>query len=402
MSFFCYLLYSGNKTYIGATVDPNRRLRQHNGELVGGARRTSGAVWKRALYVGGFPDWTAALQFEWSWKRHGRGKPSVFGKLRGLLELLQSPRSTRTALPFALWPAPPRLFVEEPIGPMLEKIEGFGAFLPVRGAPASVLSSVLPSSILPHNLPTSSIMSSVSTVSSVSSSDLASLAHSVEAMQLQITELNGRLSTAIGLLTAATAAPAVGDTAPAEPKAKAKGGKAPKEPKEPKAPKVKAAKAAEPKEKKTCPEAAEGVVRFSSSAGKSPHRVFSPLFKCSFTIEGKEFATVEHYAQYIKFLATDSEYAETLLEKPPATLRMAGKTKSHPADPAYDIAEAYKVGYAAQLAQNEETKAALLATGEAPLEAEYPSDDVLGIGEDGEGENVLGKALMALRTALTA
>ena len=394
MSFFCYLLYSGNKTYIGATVDPNRRLRQHNGELVGGARRTSGAVWKRALYVGGFPDWTAALQFEWSWKRHGRGKPSVFGKLRGLLELLQSPRSTRTALPFALWPAPPRLFVEEPIGPMLEKIEGFGAFLPVRGAPASVLSSVLPSSILPHNLPTSSIMSSVST--SVSSSDIASLAHSVEAMQLQITELNGRLSTAIGLLTAATAAPAVGGAgvAPAEPKAKGKGRKAPKEPK------AKAAK--EPKEKKTCPEAADGVVRFSSSGGKSPHRVFSPLFKCSFTIEGKEFATVEHYAQYAKFLATDSEYAETLLEKPPATLRMAGKTKSHPADPAYDIAEAYKVGYAAQLAQNEETKAALLATGEAPLEAEYPSDDVLGIGEDGEGENVLGKALMALRTALTA
>jgi hypothetical protein len=211
-------------------------------------------------------------------------------------------------------------------------------------------------------------------------------------MQLQITELNGRLSTAIGLLTAATAAPP-------EPKGKGKGGKAPKEPK---APKVKAAKAAEPKEKKTCPAAAEGVVRFSSSAGKSPHRVFSPLFKCSFTIEGKEFATVEHYAQYIKFLATDAEYAETLLEKAPATLRMAGKTKSHPADPAYDIAEAYKVGYAAQLAQNEETKAALLATGEAALEAEYPSDDVLGIGEDGEGENVLGKALMALRTALTA
>jgi predicted NAD-dependent protein-ADP-ribosyltransferase YbiA (DUF1768 family) len=124
----------------------------------------------------------------------------------------------------------------------------------------------------------------------------------------------------------------------------------------------KAAKA--PKEKKTCPEAAEGVVRFSSSAGTSPHRIYSPLYKQSFTVDDKEFATVEHYAQYTKFLATDAESAETLLEKAPATLRMAGKTKSHPADPGYDIAEAYKVGYAAQLAQNEETKAALLATGE--------------------------------------
>ena len=66
MSFFVYLLESSNHaTYVGATVDLNRRLRQHNKEIKGGAHATSakvlkGETWIRACHVEGFPDWQAA------------------------------------------------------------------------------------------------------------------------------------------------------------------------------------------------------------------------------------------------------------------------------------------------------------------------------------------------------
>ena len=73
--FYVYLLVSSdNATYVGATVDLNRRLRQHNKEIKGGAHATGskvekGEVWIRACHVEGFPDWQAALQFEWRWKQ---------------------------------------------------------------------------------------------------------------------------------------------------------------------------------------------------------------------------------------------------------------------------------------------------------------------------------------------
>ena len=114
-TWHCYLLVSddGKRTYIGATVDPNRRLQQHNGEKAGGARATHGRCWRRHTLVSGFPDSTAALQFEWAWKfrsrKHGHG---LLARLRGLKDVLESPRSTSKARPFSEWPEPPRVVTE--------------------------------------------------------------------------------------------------------------------------------------------------------------------------------------------------------------------------------------------------------------------------------------------------
>jgi predicted GIY-YIG superfamily endonuclease len=47
--FGCYLLESKNpkskgRTYVGFTVNPRRRIRQHNGEIVNGAFKTKRCV----------------------------------------------------------------------------------------------------------------------------------------------------------------------------------------------------------------------------------------------------------------------------------------------------------------------------------------------------------------------
>ena len=83
MSWYVYLLATTlepTKTYVGATIDVNRRLKQHNGELSGGAVATSREPggWYRVCYVSGFESKREALRFEWWWKRRSaklNGKP---------------------------------------------------------------------------------------------------------------------------------------------------------------------------------------------------------------------------------------------------------------------------------------------------------------------------------------
>ncbi len=63
------------KTYVGATIDVDRRLKQHNtGTRAGGARATSQrpGEWYRVCYVEGFQTQKQALSFEWHWKHFSR------------------------------------------------------------------------------------------------------------------------------------------------------------------------------------------------------------------------------------------------------------------------------------------------------------------------------------------
>lgn len=116
MSAYCYMLYTDEgQTYIGATVDPDRRLRQHNKEITGGARATGirvaqGLTWKRACYIQGIPEWRSALQIEWRWKQLGRTqfkhiRNPIERRLYSLKKLLALEKPTEKGIPYESYPS---------------------------------------------------------------------------------------------------------------------------------------------------------------------------------------------------------------------------------------------------------------------------------------------------------
>ena len=139
--YYVYILESSDckATYVGATVDLNHRLRQHNKELVGGAHATSvkvaqGCTWNRICFIQGFPDWPAALQFEWRLKQLSRkllkgdtsksdtsksdtsnnknSKP-IERRIQALHQLLSLDKPTTKAIPYSSWPSPPEIVWEK-------------------------------------------------------------------------------------------------------------------------------------------------------------------------------------------------------------------------------------------------------------------------------------------------
>ncbi|KAL8542212.1 hypothetical protein ACS0TY_003176 [Phlomoides rotata] len=78
-SWTVYLILSTNppiKTYVGVTNNFSRRLKQHNGELTGGAKASrAGRPWICACLVQGFSNKSKAYEFESKWKSISRKLP---------------------------------------------------------------------------------------------------------------------------------------------------------------------------------------------------------------------------------------------------------------------------------------------------------------------------------------
>ena len=122
MSFYVYFIEStSGATYIGATVCLEKRIRQHNKELKGGATATSikvnqGESWDYVCYVENFPTWNEALKFEWRWKQisrqiqksNPRQNPRE-KRLQALSELLALDKPTSKAMLYSEWPNLPNV-----------------------------------------------------------------------------------------------------------------------------------------------------------------------------------------------------------------------------------------------------------------------------------------------------
>ena len=95
-SWYCYITRSINPkfknwTYNGKTNNPKRRMRQHNGEICGGAKRTL-KVKPNEIYclIKGFNSNVEAMQAEWRIKKPNKKKykehkfKGVDGRIKGL------------------------------------------------------------------------------------------------------------------------------------------------------------------------------------------------------------------------------------------------------------------------------------------------------------------------------
>ena len=97
---YCYIIRIPNKnrTYVGYTVEPTRRIKQHNGILKGGAKATSIAKdWQFLAIITSDNELftnVVALSIEWHLK-HPEGKKKgsftykgIDGKLKSIIEVL--------------------------------------------------------------------------------------------------------------------------------------------------------------------------------------------------------------------------------------------------------------------------------------------------------------------------
>jgi putative endonuclease len=103
--YYCYLLINDlkNKSYVGKTNNIERRIKQHNGILNGGAKATKGNTWTIVCYIINFASNRDVLQFEWQWKyitRKSKGKTIFEKRLNALVYIDNMGKTTSNSIEF--------------------------------------------------------------------------------------------------------------------------------------------------------------------------------------------------------------------------------------------------------------------------------------------------------------
>lgn len=103
-TYNCYIIFNDNYSYVGITNNLNRRIRQHNKFIKGGAKYTSmikstnNTYWNYSCYVSGFKSKKDALRFEWALKHvKPKNKTGIINRINKLILLLNKERWTNNS-----------------------------------------------------------------------------------------------------------------------------------------------------------------------------------------------------------------------------------------------------------------------------------------------------------------
>ena len=102
--YFCYIIENGHSSYVGITNNREKRLRQHNSEISGGAKYTSlrGPGWKYVCIINNL-DKITSMKLEWAIKHEQPVNASgICNRIRKLMSVLNKERFTKKSLDLAV------------------------------------------------------------------------------------------------------------------------------------------------------------------------------------------------------------------------------------------------------------------------------------------------------------
>ena len=134
---------------------------------------------------------------------------------------------------------------------------------------------------------------------------------------------------------------------------------------------------------------------------------FHPFHSAPFTIDGKEWLSVEHYYRAAHFFGVDDDFVEEIrTAKNPAVAHrrgVNGTSSGRRVRPDWDkeSANELKKAYMCMLDAHPELKKTLIETDIARLVLlPPPVDTYIGVDKQGEGQNMAGKVLVEIRNEL--
>ena len=137
------------------------------------------------------------------------------------------------------------------------------------------------------------------------------------------------------------------------------------------------------------------------STRERPYGCFSNFSPHGFTLDGAWWPTSEHYFQAQKFAGT--AHAEAIRQaRTPREAARLGRDRRQPLRPDWEQVkdDVMRRAVRRKFEEHADIRAVLLATGDAVIVENAPSDYYWGCGADGSGQNKLGQILMEVRDSL--